>query len=74
MKMAQAPSSMWLPLARSLRDQLTRLKDVEGILQHLEAFVFGAIKEDLLVQHPANQEAAACPKETEAAQQSQTHV
>ena len=33
-----------------------------------------ADEEDVLAHHPANQEAAGCPKETDAARQSQTHV
>ena len=65
-------SSMSVSLARLPRG--SRLKDAQGLFQNLQAFVFGAIEEDVLAQHPANQKAAACPKEADAARQSQTHV
>ena len=55
-------------------DQPTRLKDAQGLVKKLQAFVFGANEEDVLTQHLANLEATAIPKETDAVRQSQTHV
>ena len=50
--MAFTLSSMSVSLARLPRG--SRLKDAQGPLQNLQAFVFGAIEDDVPAQHPAN--------------------
>ena len=45
-----------------LGEKTNKLKDARGLVQNLQAFMFGAIEEDVLTQHPATQEAATCPK------------
>ena len=44
-----------LSLARSPQGEPTKLKDVQGLFPSPQAFVFGAIEEDVLTQHPVNQ-------------------